>query len=59
MEAEKREMEEADTVSALASLSVGGEPQHRYVRWFNLPAILNNYRQIIINSRVVVGSVVV
>ena len=28
-EAEKREMEEADTVSALASLSVGGEPQHR------------------------------
>ena len=31
MEAEKREMEEADTVSALASLSVAGEPQHRFV----------------------------
>ena len=29
-EAEKREMEEADTVSALASLSVAGEVQQRY-----------------------------
>lgn len=29
-EAEKRELEEADTVSALASLSVGGDPHRRY-----------------------------